>query len=606
MYTYLGGGPTARAVTATTNVSWIATTEADWITLNTSSGSGNGQVRFTIPAKTYLYDNREADIAVSANTGEIKYIHVTQEKHPYMLLYDPNASTHDWPVPLIFQEGGFAYQLRDHWQYTRDIKIYTNEPLESVTTDNPSWSSAEYLEAFEGGYIYRINATACLNDRTFYVTFKSTNTNLPDLKPQIVQYYLEPATTSNDFIAVSTDGDWEWPSGTECTKVNFGEITAAARDLNFFVWTTAKCKIESVTGETPFQLYDMYDNRIVMSGESGGKWIFGPYGSEEYSGWINHAASVPMVLKMPTNYSGSDRYLKIKLATFFYSPSDLSWKDHAILEVTQKRMTYYDDNYNIDVFIITDIMTPFETDVTIDSSSRVSTVMAAITCTRHWSDGHVTPNTQVVGYTEGGGIVDNLIKLEVNNWAQISRDYTHEGGYYASDTNPFEVYIPANQTYDNTGNPKNMEFTLTYMGSSPWVNKTISVTQEWSKKPDEELSFFLYVDTLYGGQGNSVKEDNVNTTNSGNQKVIMFNLQSSIGTDIEYMMVTPEDYAGAFIHSDSLGYFYAPQTYPGQNHGNWIIRLRDDVTRDFTIEITANRADNTHVSTVLTLHVHIV
>ena len=603
IYTYLGGGPTSRAVTASTTVSWVARTEADWITLNTNSGTGNGQVKFTIPSRQYLYDDREADIMVSANTGQIKYIHVTQQKHPYMQFTDPNNPSVSWPIPLIFQEGGFAYQLRERWQYTRDIKIYTNYPIDSVTTDT-DWSSTEFLNEFEGGYEYRVYATACLQDRTFNVTVKSTNTNLTNIETQVVQYYLTPQTQSNDFIAVSTDGDWSWPSEVKCTEIDFGEIPAAAATLNFYVWTTAKCKIESVTGETPFRLFDMYDNEIVMT-DSGtaGKWLFGPYGTDSYSGWINGAASVPMVLKIPTNSIYEDRSLKIKLATLFYSPSDLSWKDHAILKLTQKRMTFYDDNYNIDVFIIPDIMTPFETDVTIDSSSRTSVVMASVTCTRHWADGHDVPGTQVIGYTSAGGHIDNLIKLEVNTWAQISNDYTHEGGYYATDTNPFEVYIPANQSYSANGDPKVMEFTLTYMGCTPWVSKTITVTQEWSQKPDEDLNMFLYVSTYDGGSGENVKEDNVNVRTAGSQKTITFSLNSGIGTDIEYMMITPTDYPGSFIHSDDLNNFLTTQTYPGQNHGNWTIRLRDDLTRDFDIEIDAHRADNTHVSTVLTLHV---
>jgi len=80
-----GSAATNKAVTVTSNISWKVSSNASWLTLSKSSGSGNGSFTVYVKANTNISSSRSGKITVKA--GSItKTINVTQAKAPTIIL----------------------------------------------------------------------------------------------------------------------------------------------------------------------------------------------------------------------------------------------------------------------------------------------------------------------------------------------------------------------------------------------------------------------------------------------------------------------------------------------------------------------------------------
>jgi len=66
-----GGGANSVQVSATSGQAWTAATSANWITLNTTSGTGNGTLNFTVAANTGGARNATINVTCGANSGTV-------------------------------------------------------------------------------------------------------------------------------------------------------------------------------------------------------------------------------------------------------------------------------------------------------------------------------------------------------------------------------------------------------------------------------------------------------------------------------------------------------------------------------------------------------
>lgn len=91
------GGPGSFQVQTQTHCSWTATTAADWVTIRTGGGTGNGTVAFTIAQYTGL-DRRDANIVVADRQFAI-YQYPPQRECSYTVA--PTAATVHWHGPAL-------------------------------------------------------------------------------------------------------------------------------------------------------------------------------------------------------------------------------------------------------------------------------------------------------------------------------------------------------------------------------------------------------------------------------------------------------------------------------------------------------------------------
>lgn len=89
------GGDGIITVTTQANCPWLATTEADWITLNTDSGTGTGVISFTV-AENVVTEAREATINVEDQVVTISQVPATGEC-VYVLVGAPLPALFDAP-----------------------------------------------------------------------------------------------------------------------------------------------------------------------------------------------------------------------------------------------------------------------------------------------------------------------------------------------------------------------------------------------------------------------------------------------------------------------------------------------------------------------------
>ena len=466
-----GLGSFTRHIEADDDITWHAAvvdvdqpigSEVDWVEVSPANGSGSSDLTITVTKVNSGKTIRDCFVWIyyPADSDTKKEIEVTQ-----------------YPLPRFNLQGQTisSPQLGS----TETISVDTNYPL-TFDDDGNSWITFAQ-EPTQNGYKATITIAETSTERTG--TFKIGSMydgECAEFSPvtfTVNQEYTPPVPPVEDgkvYLAKTIDSETEG----ELTY----DINAAARDIEFYISTNSECVVSIDTMTYSGNTYPGISITETDGTELSGGTIIAPTGLDNRRKLIAHVPANNWV-----GY-GNEKVYNIRFQTSDYDSGDFNYHDHAEITINQNHNDYTEGQYVISFRYNNDLG---QEEVTINSSARYIQPDVYISATRVYDDG-TTSTTHVTDYVLNGGIDDTKIALEVTgNGVVISEDIAHEGGYHASVDHPYELYLPANETFDTSGQTKDIVMTLTYKGTSPWVSKTLTIHQEWSQKQLEPVDMHL-------------------------------------------------------------------------------------------------------------------
>jgi hypothetical protein len=210
----------AQVITVTSKTAWTVSDNADWITLSSASGSGNGEVTANITANPNVGEQRTATITFSTDAATLE-VPVTQTGAPVILTVDTPAIN------------------ADNTGLTTSINVTSNiNWTAAVSADATSWcsiasSANEITVTVTGNQTYNTRvAIITVTAGTESLTVPVTQTGVPVDPPP---YAASTATMSvgnewvwSDFIHIPGCAGAEWTVDAEnpkCTSYEFGDRT---------------------------------------------------------------------------------------------------------------------------------------------------------------------------------------------------------------------------------------------------------------------------------------------------------------------------------------------------------------------------------------------
>ena len=171
----VSGGSVTTAVTVQSNVSWTATTDSNWVTLNTLTGSGNGNVSFTVSANTSSIERRAT---ITVFNGEINAVLVLTQaaslSRPYIIL-SPNS----FSVPYEGSTGNtISVSANCDYDIEADANWITVNAVSGSGNGSVSFSTSAMTGSSVGNIVFSNSAiTEYATVETAFIPYLSANTN---------------------------------------------------------------------------------------------------------------------------------------------------------------------------------------------------------------------------------------------------------------------------------------------------------------------------------------------------------------------------------------------------------------------------------------------
>lgn len=456
-----------RQITADADLTWHVAVvdvnnigqEVDWVSASPVNGTGSGEVTITI---------------LSDNTAKLS-------RHCFVWIYYPSDSNTKKEIGIVqYPTPNFVLQPQTinapQLGSIENINVVTNYPL-TLDNNGNDWITLSQAET-SNGYkaIVTTSESSAQRSGVVYIgsEYSGECATFNPVPITVNQEYTPPVPPSgNDKVYL-----YETETSSRVDTLSYNK-SAAAQDIEFYISTNANCIVSSVTCTS-------------VCGSTAPLTITETNGTD----LTNGATIVPtgldnkrkLIIHLPQNqYIGynRDRTYEIRIVTTSYSSSDLNYSDHVEITVHQAYNDYYDTDYTM--LFLMGAMDIGQDEITFNSSARYEKPMVVVNARRVYTAGY-SSETQVTDYIDNSGVVDGKMSLTVvGDGVVVTRDHTHEGPYIATLNNPYEIYMPANETFDQTGNTKNMTFTLSYTGIGGNVSKTITVHQEWAQKQLEPV-----------------------------------------------------------------------------------------------------------------------
>jgi len=437
----------------------------EWLTISPVNGSGNGQFTVTINSDNTGKYHRDCFIRVfyPADSTIFKQFEVTQNPTPKFVVQERTIN-----APTLGS--------------TEEIPVITNYHL-TLSNNGNSWITVTEAET-ANGYKAVIKTSEASAQRTGTVTigseYSGSCTSFTPVNITVNQEYTPPVPPSgNDKVFI-----YETESSERKDELTFNR-SAAAQIVEFYISTNANCHVVS-TGCTP-QSSSAHCGQIRITETNDYDLTTGativPTGLDGKRKLLVH---IPM--NQYTGY-GMARTFNIRIETTAYTSSDLNYDDHVEITINQAYNDYYDSGYTM-MFLVEN-QELGQDEVSINSSSRTVRPFVDINATRIYTAGY-SGESKIYDYIDNSGIDDQRMHLTVSEPSVvIATDVGHGGSYVPSTERPYELYFPANETFDTTGSTKNIVLTLSYTGASGSVSKTVTVHQAWGPKPLVEVSAHL-------------------------------------------------------------------------------------------------------------------
>lgn len=222
----VSGGSVTTAVTVQSNVSWTATTDSNWVTLNTLTGSGNGNVSFTVSANTSSIERRAT---ITVFNGEINAVLVLTQaaslSRPYIIL-SPNS----FSVPYEGSTGNtISVSANCDYDIEADANWITVNAVSGSGNGSVSFSTSAMTGSSVGNIVFSNSAiTEYATVETAFIPYLSANTN--NILSSSTGGTFEVSVYSNVNWSVSVDmGEGEvqdsWLSVIPSSGSNNGSIT---------------------------------------------------------------------------------------------------------------------------------------------------------------------------------------------------------------------------------------------------------------------------------------------------------------------------------------------------------------------------------------------
>lgn len=221
----VSGGSVTTAVTVQSNVSWSAITDSRWITINTLSGSGNGNVSFVVDANS---SNIERRATITVFNGEINAVLVLTQaasvSRPYIIL-SPNS----FSVPYEGSTGNtISVSANCDYDIEADVNWITVNAVSGSGDGSVSFSTSAMTGSSVGNIVFSNSAvTEYATVETAFIPYLSANTN--NILSSSTGGTFEISVYSNVNWSVSVDTQEEtlstpWLSATPLSGSNDGSI----------------------------------------------------------------------------------------------------------------------------------------------------------------------------------------------------------------------------------------------------------------------------------------------------------------------------------------------------------------------------------------------
>ena len=221
----VSGGSVTTAVTVQSNVSWTATTDSNWVTLNTLTGSGNGNVSFTVSANTSSIERRAT---ITVFNGEINAVLVLTQaaslSRPYIIL-SPNS----FSVPYEGSTGNtISVSANCDYDIEADANWITVNAVSGSGNGSVSFSTSAMTGSSVGNIVFSNSAiTEYATVETAFIPYLSANTNNILSSSTGGTFEVSVYSNVNWSVIVDTgedDADVSWLSATPVSGSNDGTI----------------------------------------------------------------------------------------------------------------------------------------------------------------------------------------------------------------------------------------------------------------------------------------------------------------------------------------------------------------------------------------------
>lgn len=221
----VSGGSVTTAVTVQSNTTWSAITDSRWITINTLSGSGNGNVSFVVDANS---SNIERRATITVFNGEINAVLVLTQaasvSRPYIIL-SPNS----FSVPYEGSTGNtISVSANCDYDIDADVPWITVNAVSGSGNGSVSFSTSAMTGSSVGNIVFSNSAvTEYATVETAFIPYLSANTN--NISSSSTGGTFEVSVYSNVNWSVSVDMgegriDTPWLSVIPSSGSNDGSI----------------------------------------------------------------------------------------------------------------------------------------------------------------------------------------------------------------------------------------------------------------------------------------------------------------------------------------------------------------------------------------------
>lgn len=204
----VSGGSVTTAVTVQSNTTWSAITDSRWITINTLSGSGNGNVSFVVDANS---SNIERRATITVFNGEINAVLVLTQaasvSRPYIIL-SPNS----FSVPYEGSTGNtISVSANCDYDIDADVPWITVNAVSGSGNGSVSFSTSAMTGSSVGNIVFSNSAvTEYATVETAFIPYLSANTN--NISSSSTGGTFEVSVYSNVNWSVSVDTGEDTPS----------------------------------------------------------------------------------------------------------------------------------------------------------------------------------------------------------------------------------------------------------------------------------------------------------------------------------------------------------------------------------------------------------
>ena len=453
--------------------------DVDWVEVTPDNGSGSGDVTITIKEENSGTTIRDCFVWIyyPADSTTRKSINITQYPTPRF-----NVQSQTITAPQLGS--------------TETVFVDTNFPL-SLDNNGNTWITLSQ-ESATTGYRALITTSEADAQRSGTITigsqYSGTCGEFTPVVFTVNQEYTPPTPpVQNGKIYAYYTAD-----SSETAKTLTHSGTAAPFEFEFYISANTYCRVRDCSTGITITETNGYD---VTNGET----IQPTSGTKR-----------KLIVHVPVNEmigNTYDRVFEFDIETFDKDGLFPGMTHEKVtIKIFQHGNSYYDTGHTILFMYDNDLG---QDEVTINSSARYIKPYVHITATRIYSAGY-SSSTDITDYIYDSGTEDGKIGLEITpSVVQITKDHAHEGPYIATLDYPYEIYIPANESYDATGETRDIVMTLTYKGTTPWTAKTLTIHQEWAQKQQEEVDMHM----LSGSS--SLHVDSASATVSGNSVIVI-------------------------------------------------------------------------------------